>query len=272
MFERTNNEARRSLVLAQEASRLLKNDSINPSHIILGVLFQDDCNGAQALLQAGLSYDLVYAILDKTYPKDEEFHKNNIVIPFTKPSKQLLETSLREALQLGHSYIGPEHLLLAWIRLMEIEDSPGFGDEVDLAILMQTGKNPRELRSLIIGVLSRYKPTGRELAKNPQITPQEDFAVDVEIPNRLQEALIDKNRRLVSFLATSGKGSDIDTSLLAIVAKLGHMKTNLSFQKSEILGFCIWYGQTLTHLVPIGHPFQQLYEIFMSALYPGLYG
>jgi ATP-dependent Clp protease ATP-binding subunit ClpA len=270
MFERFTNNARRTLVLAQENSRLLQNGFISPAHVILGVLHEDGL-GAQALTQAGFSNDPIYAILDRGYPKIGNVAGTRMHIPFTESCKEMLELSLREALQLGHNYIGPEHMVLAWIRLFERKDSANFCDEASTQILATSGKTTQEIRSIVIEVLSRYQPASTERNRVQRVDPHEDFSIDVEIPYMLQESVIDSQKRLLSFLMASDEDSGIDTSLSEIAKKLGHMQAHVSLQKSEMLAFCTWYGTCLSHLVPTGHPFQRLYEIFMSTLHPGLY-
>lgn len=270
MFERFTDRARKVIVLTTEDCRKLQNPEIVPAHIVLGILREASGLGGRALLSTGLSYSDAYYIAGAIERADEP-HPFPGKVPFSKGATKLIELSLREALQLGHNYIGTEHLLLAWIRLQERSDYNEFSDEASTQILAKTSKTPQELRSLVIEVISKYNPyNGAKVTL--QLSHQEDFSTEVEIPYILQEDFIIKNRRLVSFLATSGKGSDIDPSLSAIVAKLGHMQVKVSMQQSEMLEFCTWYVQALSHLVPSGHPFQKLYELFMSALHPGLYG
>ncbi len=114
MFERFTDRARRVLTFAQEEARLLNHPFIGTEHILLGVMREGDGMGAEALRRLGVSFDVVREkVVEKigvsgSAPNDSP--------PFTPRAKKVLELSLREALQLDHSYIGTEHILLGLVR------------------------------------------------------------------------------------------------------------------------------------------------------------
>ncbi|EPI48216.1 Clp amino terminal domain protein, partial [Gardnerella vaginalis JCP8151A] len=110
MFERFTDRARRVIVLAQEEARALQHNYIGTEHILLGLIREGEGIAAKALSAKGVD-------LDGTRKQVKEMIGTGTVspnghIPFTPHAKQVLELSLREALQLGHSYIGTEHILL----------------------------------------------------------------------------------------------------------------------------------------------------------------
>ena len=123
MFERFTDRARRVIVLAQEEARALQHNYIGTEHILLGLIREGEGIAAKALSAKGVE-------LDSTRKQVEEMIGKGTVspnghIPFTPHAKQVLELSLREALQLGHSYIGTEHILLGLIR-----EGEGIGTQV----------------------------------------------------------------------------------------------------------------------------------------------
>ena len=113
MFERFTEGARRTVVLAQEESRLLGHNYIGTEHILLGLL-HDESAGGRALRSMDVSLDDARVQVREIVGPGGEAPVGHI--PFTPRAKQVLELSLREALQLGHSYIGTEHILLGVIR------------------------------------------------------------------------------------------------------------------------------------------------------------
>jgi ATP-dependent Clp protease ATP-binding subunit ClpC len=117
MFERFTDESRRVLVLAQEEARLLNHNFIGSEHILLGLIRQGDGVAAQALGSLGIRLEAAREEIEKTIgPAGTAITGSP---PFTPRAKKVLEMSLREALQLGHSYIGTEHILLGLVREAE---------------------------------------------------------------------------------------------------------------------------------------------------------
>lgn len=143
MFERFKDSARRVVVLAQEEARLLGHDYIGPEHILLGLLSEREGVAAQVLgKQLGISLEAARGQVDSISGKSPSGN-----IPFSFRAKKALELSLREALQLGHGYIGTEHILLGLIREGESE---GMG----VPVLANLGIEPSRVRGLVLQALS----------------------------------------------------------------------------------------------------------------------
>ena len=120
MFERFTDRARRVVVLAQEEARMLSHNYIGTEHILLGLIHEGEGVAAKALESLDISLEAVRAQVEEIIGQGQQAPSGHI--PFTPRAKKVLELSLREALQLGHSYIGTEHILLA---LLEHENGEG---------------------------------------------------------------------------------------------------------------------------------------------------
>src|SRR6266508_4208248 len=114
MFERFTERARQAVVLAQDEARTLKHNYVGTEHILLGLLREEEGAGARVLESLGVRLEEVRAQVARIVGQGDEV--TNGQIPFTPRAKKVLELSLREALSLGHNYIGTEHLLLGVIR------------------------------------------------------------------------------------------------------------------------------------------------------------
>jgi len=114
MFERFTDRARRVVVLAQEEARLLNHNYIGTEHILLGLIHEGEGVAAKALESLGISLEAVRNQVEEIIGQGGTSPSGHI--PFTPRAKKVLELSLREALQLGHNYIGTEHILLGLIR------------------------------------------------------------------------------------------------------------------------------------------------------------
>ena len=110
MFERFTDRARRVVVLAQEEARLLNHSYIGTEHILLGLIHEGEGVAAKALESLGISLEAVRSQVEEIIGQGGSSPSGHI--PFTPRAKKVLELSLREALQLGHNYIGTEHILL----------------------------------------------------------------------------------------------------------------------------------------------------------------
>ena len=115
MFERFTDLARRSVVLSQEACREMRHTEINPEHLLLGVTMVENGVGAQVLGKYGISTDVMHEYTKGLHPQKKSASDGHL--PFSSDSKRALESALREALALGHNYIGTEHILLGLLRL-----------------------------------------------------------------------------------------------------------------------------------------------------------
>ena len=114
MFERFTDRARRVLVLAQEEARDLNHAFIGTEHILLGLIKEGEGVAAKALDALDISYETVREKVEEAIGANANPSPGSP--PFTPRAKKVLELSLREALQLGHSYIGTEHMLLGLVR------------------------------------------------------------------------------------------------------------------------------------------------------------
>ncbi len=114
MFERFTDRARRRGVLAQEEARGLNHNYIGTEHILLGLIHEGEGVASKALESLGISLEAVRQQVEEIIGQGQQAPSGHI--PFTPRAKKVLELSLREALQLGHNYIGTEHILLGLIR------------------------------------------------------------------------------------------------------------------------------------------------------------
>jgi Clp amino terminal domain, pathogenicity island component len=143
VFERFTNRARRVLVLAQEEARLLNHSFIGTEHILLGLIHEGEGLGAKAIESVGVSLEAVRERVEATVGPARYAPAGSP--PFTPRAKKVLELSLREALQLGHNYIGTEHILLGLVRE---------GDGVAAEVLGSLGVELETLRERILELLS----------------------------------------------------------------------------------------------------------------------
>ncbi len=145
MFERFTDRARRVVVLAQEEARLLNHNYIGTEHILLGLIHEGEGIASQALETLGISLEAVRDQVEEIIGQGSQSPSGHI--PFTPRAKKVLELSLREALQLGHNYIGTEHILLGLIRE---------GEGVAAQVLVKLGAELSRVRQQVIQLLSGY--------------------------------------------------------------------------------------------------------------------
>src|SRR5689334_18481181 len=151
MFERFTDRARRVVVLAQEEARMLNHNYIGTEHILLGLIHEGEGVAAKALESLGISLEGVRNQVEEIIGQGQQAPSGHI--PFTPRAKKVLELSLREALQLGHNYIGTEHILLGLIRE---------GEGVAAQVLVKLGADLNRVRQQVIQLLSGYQ--GKEPA------------------------------------------------------------------------------------------------------------
>jgi ATP-dependent Clp protease ATP-binding subunit ClpA len=144
MFDRFTERARQVAVLAQEEARRLNSPHISIDHLVLGLLREEESLAAHALADLGLTLEGVRSCVQ---PGDQKNHTGQI--PFTPGAKACLERALREALSLGHNYIGPEHILLAIT-----------GSRANL--VLRLGVEPTDVRAKVCELLGVHQaiPTG----------------------------------------------------------------------------------------------------------------
>jgi ATP-dependent Clp protease ATP-binding subunit ClpC len=145
MFERFTDRSRRVLVYAQDEARELNVDFIGTEHILLGLIHEGDGIAAKALGALGVNYDSVRKKVRKAASHGGTTSSGSP--PFTPPAKKVLELALREALQLGHNYIGTEHILLGLVRE---------GSDAATQILLDLGVELADVRDKVTEMLSGH--------------------------------------------------------------------------------------------------------------------
>ena len=148
VFERFTDRARRVVVYAQEEARMLNHDYIGTEHILLGLIHEGEGVSALAFERLGISQSAARKRIEEIIGLGQQAPKGHI--PFTPRAKKVLELALREALQLGHTYIGTEHILLGLIRE---------GQGVAAQVLQQLGADFNRVRETVIELLSSYTAT-----------------------------------------------------------------------------------------------------------------
>jgi len=156
LFERFTDRARRVVVLAQEEARLLNHNYIGTEHILLGLIHEGEGVAAKALESLGISLEAVRSQVEEIIGQGGSSPSGHI--PFTPRAKKVLELSLREALQLGHNYIGTEHILLGLIRE---------GEGVAAQVLVKLGADLSRVRQQVIQLLSGYSGSGPQGSGGP---------------------------------------------------------------------------------------------------------
>ena len=190
MFERFTDRARRVIVLAQEEARTLQHNYIGTEHLLLGLIREGEGVAAKALASKGVELDATRKQVEEMIGKGNAAPNGHI--PFTPHAKQVLEFSLREALQLGHSYIGTEHILLGLIR-----EGEGVGTQVLIKMDVDLG----ELRSATIDMIRGNSGTGTgdgkgDLANAGGVTDKQ---------NKSGSAILDQFGRNLTAEAAEGK-------------------------------------------------------------------
>ncbi len=143
MFQRFTDRARRAVHLAQEEARLLRHNWVGTEHLLLGLLYEEEGVAARALASLGISREDVRVQVEEMIGYGENSPAGPI--PFTARAKNALELSLREALQLGHHYIGTEHLLLGLLRE---------GEGIAAQVLTRLDTDYARVRERVLGVLT----------------------------------------------------------------------------------------------------------------------
>ncbi len=145
MFERFTDRAKRAVVLAQEEARILNHNYIGTEHLLLGLIQEGDGAAAKSIDALGVSLDDVRQQIEELIGHGNQAPGGHV--PFTPRAKKVLELALREALQLGHNYIGTEHILLGLVRE---------GEGVAAQVLIRLGADLNRLRAQVIQLLSGH--------------------------------------------------------------------------------------------------------------------
>jgi ATP-dependent Clp protease ATP-binding subunit ClpC len=181
VFERFTERARQVVVLAQDEARALRHNYIGTEHLLLGLLRDEDFLAARVLESFSITIEEVRADVVRVVGRGDDVTTGQI--PFTPRSKKVLELSLREALSLGHNYIGTEHLLLGLVREWE---------GVAARILVSHGADAEKVRNEVIRALSAAPPTELEGGEEPMLTER---WLSLE-PQPLSRRIIDEARSI----------------------------------------------------------------------------
>jgi hypothetical protein len=225
MFERFTDRARRVVVLAQEEARLLNHDHIGTEHILLGLIHEGEGVAYLALTELGISLDAVRAQVEAEIGQGSEAPGGHI--PFTPRAKKVLELSLREALQLGHNYIGTEHILLGLIRE---------GEGVAAQVLVGLGAGLDRVRQQVVQLLA-----------NAGASQAEQVAAG---PSRIRQ-------QAVTAMVAGGPGSyrDEPAELVRVVPLAREVFQGLGF-RVVLISLEVWSGwlDLRYALLPAGPP------------------
>jgi ATP-dependent Clp protease ATP-binding subunit ClpA len=214
LFERFTDRARRVIVLAQEEARALRHDYIGTEHILLGLIHEGEGVAAKALEALGIGLQAVRQQVEELIGQGEEQRSGHI--PFTPRAKKVLELSLRESQQLGHNYIGTEHILLGLIRE---------GDGVAAQVLVRLGADLNRVRQQVIEVLADHQ------ARQPASQQPAPVGLRVgRMPAGLQARVSALESRLSALEQRLGTGPDtgeLDEQVQRLSAELERLKDRL---------------------------------------------
>ena len=167
MFERFTDRARRVVVLAQDEAKMLNHNYIGTEHILLGLIHEGEGVAAKALEQMGISLEAVRSEVEEIIGHGQTVPTGHI--PFTPRAKKVLELSLREALQMNHSYIGTEHILLGLVRE---------GEGVAAQVLIKLGADLNRVRNTVLQLLSGSQGKEAATAGAPEVGPAPSSATE----------------------------------------------------------------------------------------------
>jgi prophage maintenance system killer protein len=193
LFQRFTERARRAVTVAQDEARELGHDHVGTEHLLLGLLRVPEGVAARALEPFGVSHQAVHAQVERSVGRGQGAPRGHI--PFTPRSKKVLELALREALQLGHNYIGTEHVLLGLVRE---------GEGVAAQVLVKLGADLPRVRQQVTDLL---EDAPRRTAEHKQLVLEELGAVFDE-----NERLAAEVQRLRDLLRRHGVDPDTGAS------------------------------------------------------------
>jgi ATP-dependent Clp protease ATP-binding subunit ClpA len=242
MFERFTDRARRVVVLAQEEARLLNHNYVGTEHILLGLIQESQGVAAKALESLGISLEAVRAQVEEIIGQGQSAPTGHI--PFTPRAKKVLELSLREAKQLGHDYIGTEHILLGLIRE---------GEGVAAQVLVRLGGDLSRVRQQVVQLLGGYAVGGEEAVARArlvrmtvpeefreaeeqlaQVRRQKEAAIDAEEFERAA-GLRDQERQLLARVAEQEQAWTAGVDLGAVIQENQHLHREVE-RLRELLG------------------------------------
>ena len=205
MFERFTERARKVVVRAQDEARFLKQNYIGTEHLLLGIIGEKEGIAAKVLISLNISLDDVKnAVRESVTEGSSEAYEH---IPFTPRAKKVLELSLREALQMGHNYIGTEHILLGLLRE---------GEGVAARVLNTFGISLDIVKEKIKEILNKYP-----------FYPQEDTSAADKTQKRSLKMLTQYGRDL-TLLAKEGKLAEVRTVVMGDASDAFRIVQNVS--------------------------------------------
>jgi GNAT superfamily N-acetyltransferase len=215
VFERFTDRARRVVVLAQEESRSLDHTYIGTEHLLLGLIAEGEGIGARALEHLQVSLSGVRTQVEQIIGRGDGSATGHI--PFTARAKKVLELSLREALGLGHNYIGTEHILLGLVRE---------GEGIAAQVLRSVGVREVDVRSTVLALLEGSSPgPAREVRLRPMTDDEfvdyldwvvDDYAAELERNGKaVGDAAADASRSSFASLLPSGVSTPEQELLIA---------------------------------------------------------
>jgi ATP-dependent Clp protease ATP-binding subunit ClpA len=178
MFERFTDRARRTVVLAQEEARLLNHNYIGTEHLLLGLIHEGESIAWKALEAHGVTLEIARNAIEKNVGFGNQAPSSHI--PYTPRCKKAMECALREAITLGHNYIGTEHLLLGLIKEATISHDRG----VAAKVLNKFGCDVAVLRTTVLSILN-----GTHSSSTPSPADQKEVPTDEPTPTPAQQAL-----------------------------------------------------------------------------------
>ena len=177
MFERFTDRARRVVVLAQDEARRLNHDYIGTEHLLLGLIHEGEGVAAKALDSLGIRLEAVRQQVEEIIGQGKGMPAGHI--PFTPRAKKVLELSLREAMDLGHNYIGTEHMLLGLIRE---------GEGVAARVLVTLGADLDRVRDRVVELLRGGKGEAAALGRAAGVRAYGPRSA----PNRVIEEIVSR--------------------------------------------------------------------------------
>jgi ATP-dependent Clp protease ATP-binding subunit ClpC len=212
MFERYTDRARRVVVAAQEEAREFGHNYVGTEHILLGLIHEGTGIAAQALTALGVSQDETRTQVEAIIGRGDLAHIQDGPIPFTPRTKKVLELAAREARDLGHDYIGTEHLLLGLMR-----EGDGVGAQVLNSAGIEFSAVRHQVRELLRGQQKSYAPAGE--------LPAGELPAGRPRPNR--SWVTDRRRVELGFDVPRGVARDIGSRLAAVDARLAVIEERL---------------------------------------------
>jgi ATP-dependent Clp protease ATP-binding subunit ClpA len=242
MFERFTDRARRVVVLAQQEARLLNHDYIGTEHLLLGLAHEGQGVAATALESLGISLDDARSQVQEVIGQGPGTPSGHI--PFTPRAKKVLELSLREAKQLGHNYIGTEHILLGLVRE---------GEGVAAQVLIRLGGDLSRVRQQVVQLLGgsaggaeaaagmrpvpmpppeELREAGERLA---EVRRQKEAAIQAQDFDRAA-ALRDAEEELLAGLAAREREWTAGVDLAAVVREVQRLHGEVQRLHGEVQG------------------------------------